>query len=98
MPGSESTIRRRVVVRGAVQGVFFRDSCRREADARGVAGSAANLADGSVEIVLEGEPGALEQVLEWARHGPDQATVDGVEVHEEQPRGESSFSILNSRE
>jgi len=81
------------VVRGAVQGVFFRDTCRQVATARDVSGSASNLDDGSVEIVLEGPADAVEQVIDWARVGPDAAQVDHVEVYEEQARGNSGFSI-----
>lgn len=97
VPAADAPIRRRLVVRGQVQGVFFRDTCRQEATARGVAGSAANRDDGSVEIVLEGPPAAVEEVIAWARHGPDAARVDGVGVHEEQPRGDvRGFDISGS--
>lgn len=86
-------IRRRVTVTGDVQGVFFRDSCRREAMARGVTGWVRNRSDGAVEAVLEGEPEAVEQVLSWMRTGPSSATVDGVEAEAEDPAGERGFTI-----
>jgi acylphosphatase len=86
-------IRRRVVVRGRVQGVFFRDTCRREARSRGVSGWAANRSDGSVEVVFEGEADAVEQMLAWCGHGPEQASVTSVEVTDEQPQAESGFRV-----
>jgi acylphosphatase len=86
-------IRRRVVVTGRVQGVFFRDSCEREANRLGVRGWALNREDGRVEAVFEGEPDAVEEVIEWARTGPAHAYVTNIEVVDEQPAGESGFQI-----
>ncbi|QKW23802.1 acylphosphatase [Kitasatospora sp. NA04385] len=86
-------IRRRVLVSGTVQGVFFRDSCRRAAAEAGVAGWVRNLPDGRVEAVFEGDPGAVEQLVAWMRHGPSRAVVDHVEVHEEQPEGLLVFAV-----
>ncbi len=88
-----ATVRRRVMVNGRVQGVFFRDSCREEAQAAGVAGWAANLDDGRVEVVVEGEPDAVERVVAWCRHGPDGAQITGVDVAEEEPEGLGSFDV-----
>jgi acylphosphatase len=82
-----------VVVGGRVQGVFFRDTCRRVAREHNVAGSAANLADGSVEVILEGEPSDVEEVLEWCRSGSSYADVTSVEVSEEEPEGLTDFRI-----
>jgi acylphosphatase len=76
-----------------VQGVFFRDTCRRVAHEHGVAGTAANLPDGSVEVILEGEPSNVEEVLEWCRSGPSYADVESVEVTEEEPEGLKGFNI-----
>ena len=87
MSAGGDTVRRRVVVRGDVQGVFFRDSTRREAEQRGVAGWAENRADGAVEAVFEGEPDAVEELVGWCRSGPSRASVDDVEVSEEEPEG-----------
>jgi acylphosphatase len=80
-------IRRRVVVRGDVQGVFFRDSTREEAEARGVSGSVTNRSDGAVEAVFEGSPEAVEAMIAFCREGPSRAQVEDVEVTEEQPEG-----------
>ena len=87
------SVRRRVVVHGSVQGVFFRDSTRRAAQSRGVAGWVANRSDGSVEAVFEGAPDAVESMLEFARDGPRNAQVERVDVSEEEPEGLSDFSV-----
>ncbi|MFE1774671.1 acylphosphatase [Streptomyces sp. NPDC059008] len=86
-------IRRRVVVSGAVQGVFFRDTCRRTADAREVAGWVRNRPDGTVEAVFEGEPERVRELVEWAHQGPATALVDAVSVTEEAPEGLRGFEI-----
>ena len=83
--------RRRIVARGRVQGVFFRDSTRRKAEALGVAGWARNREDGAVEVVAEGEPDAVEQLVDYVRRGPGRAEVSGVDVSEEEPEGLSGF-------
>jgi len=86
-------VRRRIVVRGRVQGVFFRDTTRRRAESLGVAGWATNRADGTVEVVAEGEPDAVERLVDFVREGPRRADVDDVDVSEEQPEGLSGFDI-----
>lgn len=88
-----SVIRRRVVAHGRVQGVFFRDTCRREARAHRVSGWVTNRTDGTVEAVFEGEPAAVDAMVNWARNGPAQAHVTELEVVEEEPRGERRFSV-----
>ena len=86
-------IRRRAVVHGRVQGVFFRDSARREAERLGVAGWIANNSDGTVEAVFEGEEGAVETMLEFCREGPGRADVERVEVSDEEPEGLDAFAV-----
>lgn len=86
-------IARRIVVSGRVQGVFFRDSTRRTAQARGVAGWVRNCEDGTVEAHLEGDPEAVESVIEWARSGPSRAEVTGVEVREVEPEDLRDFEV-----
>jgi acylphosphatase len=86
-------IRRRVVARGRVQGVFFRDSVRRQAQTRGVSGWVSNRPDGAVEAVFEGEPDAVESLVEYSREGPRSAAVSDLEVVEEQPEGLTGFEI-----
>jgi acylphosphatase len=85
--------RRRVVVHGQVQGVFFRDTARRRAESLGVSGWVANRPDGAVEAVFEGESGPVDSMVEFCREGPRGAVVERTEVSEEEPQGESGFRI-----
>jgi acylphosphatase len=87
------TVRKRVLVSGRVQGVFFRDTCRRVASEAGVAGWASNLPDGRVEVVVEGSPGAVDAVVKWCQEGTPYSSVESVDVMEETPEGASGFSI-----
>ena len=87
-------IRRRVVVYGLVQGVFFRDSVRRRAATVGVTGWVRNTREGAVEAVFEGRPSAVEQLVSFSREGPRGARVDRVEVHVEEPEGIEAFRII----
>ena len=86
-------VRRRVVAHGRVQGVFFRDSTRRRAEAAGVAGWVSNRPDGAVEAVFEGEPAQVEALVEFCRRGPGRAEVERLEESEEQPEGLAGFRI-----
>ena len=90
---AEPMIRRRVLVSGLVQGVFFRDTCRRVAEQAGVAGWVRNLPDGRVEAVFEGEAAAVEQLVAWTRRGPARARVDRVSVGDEPVEGLTGFRI-----
>lgn len=85
--------RARVRIRGLVQGVYFRAELRERARARGVAGWVRNVADGSVEAVLEGDEEAVEQLIEWCRRGPRGARVDDVSIRWEDPAGERGFRV-----
>lgn len=86
-------IRRRVVVHGRVQGVFFRDTLRRDAVAHGVSGWARNRADGTVEAVFEGAPEAVEALVTTCHKGPRGARVDRVDVSDEAPAGLVGFRV-----
>jgi acylphosphatase len=86
-------VRRRVIVRGLVQGVFFRDSTRRLARQHGVSGWVANRADGAVEAAFEGEADAVERLVAFSRKGPRGAQVESVEVTDEEPEGLSGFAV-----
>ena len=86
-------IRRRVVVHGRVQGVFFRDSTEKEARSKGLAGWVRNRDDGAVEAVFEGDDDAVEAMVEWCRSGPSKADVDQVDVDEDEPEGLDSFEV-----
>jgi len=85
--------RRRVVVHGEVQGVFFRDSTREEAARRGVAGWISNRGDGAVEAVFEGDPEAVEALVAFCRDGPPRARVERVDEHSEEPEGLEGFRV-----
>lgn len=87
-------IRRRVLVHGRVQGVFFRDTTRRLAVERGVAGWVRNRADGAVEAVFEGEGDAVQTLVVFCGHGPRGAAVDRLEVAEQEPEGLTGFRIV----
>ena len=94
MPSDEgSMIRCRVIVSGRVQGVFFRDSCKQMAQRLGVNGWVRNRADGTVELAAEGRRDDVEALLAWCRSGPPRAEVTGLELHDEDPRGETSFRV-----
>ncbi len=86
-------VRVRVLVSGRVQGVWFRESCREQAQAERVEGWVRNRADGRVEVVLEGPPASVDRVVRWCRDGPRRARVDGVEVRDESPIGEQGFRV-----
>ena len=86
-------IRRRVVVHGFVQGVFFRDAIRRQAATRGVAGWVRNNPDGTVEAVFEGAPDGVERMIALSREGPSGARVEHVDVSEEEPEQLTGFDV-----
>jgi acylphosphatase len=86
-------VRRRVLVTGHVQGVFFRQGCQRQAVALGLAGWIRNNHDGTVEAALEGDRDAVERVVSWMRVGPSGAVVTGVDIIDEDPQGEHTFRI-----
>ena len=85
--------RKRVLVSGEVQGVYFRDTCRREATRHGVAGWIRNRPDGSVEAVFEGPSDRVDRLVDWARRGPRGARVDHLEVFDESPVGLTGFTV-----
>ena len=82
-----------VEITGRVQGVFFRDSCRTEALRRGVHGWVRNTPAGTVEAEFEGEPQAVEGMLDWCREGPPLASVASVNVARLTPTGETGFEV-----
>jgi acylphosphatase len=82
-----------VVVSGQVQGVFFRDTCRRVARSHGVSGWVRNLPDGAVEAVFEGSGDGVDHLVSWARVGSSEAVVTDVAVFDEPPEGLAGFEI-----
>jgi acylphosphatase len=86
-------VRRRVVVHGRVQGVFFRDTTRTLALEHDVRGWVRNTWEGSVEAVFEGRPEAVQRLVDFVHRGPPSAVVERVEVFEEDEEGLAGFSV-----
>jgi acylphosphatase len=93
MPDVSDRARCRVVVSGRVQGVWFRDACRREAEAQGLAGWVRNRPDGKVEAAFEGPSEAVAALVTWCATGPPRARVVRVQQFEELPTGASGFAV-----
>jgi acylphosphatase len=89
----DELVRRRVIVHGRVQGVFFRAECAEAARGRGLTGWVGNQPDGTVYAEFEGRPTAVDAMVEWCRTGPDRARVTGVDVAELAPIGDERFSV-----
>jgi acylphosphatase len=93
-----SVIRRRVLISGIVQGVFFRASTRDAARSVGVDGWVRNLPDGRVEAVFQGHSDKVRAAIEWCRNGPPGSRVEHVEIVEEEPSGQLvGFEVTYSR-
>ena len=86
-------VRRRAVVAGRVQGVWYRDSARQEAERLGLAGRAVNRADGTVLLEAEGRADLVEAFLAWAADGPPRSRVETVAVEPIEPTGQAGFTI-----
>ena len=86
-------MRRRVVVHGLVQGVFFRDTCRQEAQRLGVVGWVENAYDGTVVAEFEGSSDAVEAMIAWCRRGPSRAHVERIQVTDRDPEHSSGFHV-----
>jgi acylphosphatase len=82
--------RAHVFVSGRVQGVFFRQKTKQQADSLGVNGWVRNLPDGRVEAVFEGEEEAVKALVEYCHHGPSYARVTNIDASWEDYRGEFS--------
>jgi acylphosphatase len=87
-------IRMRVLVSGAVQGVFFRATCASRARGAGLGGFVRNLADGRVEAAFEGPRDDVEALVSWCRAGPPGANVEDVQLVDEKPAGDRGFRVL----
>jgi acylphosphatase len=86
-------VRKRVLIAGRVQGVWFRESCREVAMAAGVAGWVRNRSDGRVEVVAEGSQAGVDRLVQWCQAGPSQARVERIEASDEVPIGEAGFRV-----
>lgn len=87
------TARTHVWISGRVQGVWFRQSCARQAEQLGVSGWIRNRPDGRVEAVFEGDESSVEEMVAWCRTGPPRASVTDLEVIAEDPEGGSGFRV-----
>ena len=85
--------RKRALVSGRVQGVFFRDSTRQKAEALGLSGWVRNLPDGRVEAVFEGAEDRVAEMISWCQEGPPEAEVRDVSVEQEEPEGLAGFEV-----
>jgi acylphosphatase len=83
----------RLSIRGRVQGVWFRESMRREAERLAVRGWVCNRLDGSVEAVVQGPREAVGEIVRWAHRGPEDARVSGVDITE----ADGSFAGFEKR-
>lgn len=86
-------VRRHLWVSGRVQGVWFRGSCAEQARELAVSGWARNLSDGRVEVVAEGEPEAVQKLVDWCHEGPAYARVTRLEERSEPPEGLTGFAV-----
>ena len=93
MPELTDVRRVHVFVSGQVQGVFFRAECAQRARTLGLGGFVRNTPDGRVEATFEGDPSAVDAMVEWCRQGPPLAVVDNAEVIDEEPRGDAEFRV-----
>lgn len=87
-------IARKLVVKGKVQGVFYRASAREKAEGLGLFGWVKNRADGAVEIWVEGEDRFVQEMTEWCRLGPARARVEEVEIKVVEPEGYLDFKVI----
>lgn len=87
------TTRRRVVVHGRVQGVFFRGSTQEHARSVGVNGWVRNRPDGTVEAVFEGSEAQVQEMIRYCREGPPWARVERLDEFDEAPEGLAGFAI-----
>lgn len=90
------TIARKLKIHGRVQGVWYRESMRREADHYGIRGWVRNCLDGTVEAYVEGEPGAVERIQAWCRRGPPSASVTELYSEDALPEEATGFEVLSS--
>lgn len=81
-------VRKRLMIRGRVQGVFYRANTKEQASLLGLAGWVRNLPDGAVEAEVEGPPDDVDALIDWCRGGPPYARVDSIDIEDREPKGE----------
>jgi len=90
-----TNIRMRLIIEGRVQGVWFRESTRRQALGFGLTGWVKNRPEGTVEVLVEGPEQEVNQLISWCRKGPPTARVSGIRKTEETWQGQfDSFDIV----
>jgi len=83
-----------VIIKGRVQGVWFRASTKQKAEQLDITGWVRNTADGHVEAIFEGEENNIREMLEWCHHGPPMAEIEKVEVKNQMAtNGFNGFTI-----
>jgi acylphosphatase len=87
-----------LIISGHVQGVAYRQSAQAVADELGLSGWVRNLADQRVELMIEGPPEDVGEMVDWCRHGPPAARVRDVEMTAELPRGETGKFEIRTTE
>lgn len=85
-----------IIVKGKVQGVYYRQTTQEKAMALGITGTARNLPDRSVKIIATGTREQLDKLLAWCRQGPSRAEVSGIETKDEELRSFPDFRILRN--
>jgi len=85
----------KVVIKGLVQGVFYRVHTKNTADKLGIKGYVKNLANGSVEAVFEGDPDAIARMIDWCLKGPEISRIDNIQTQEIKTL--SNFKIFEIR-
>jgi acylphosphatase len=81
-------IRVHIIVKGRVQGVYFRQNAQRMCSKSGVTGWVLNMDDGSVEAILEGDKNSVENTISWFKVGPPSACVEKIELSYDRYTGE----------
>ncbi|WP_020530170.1 acylphosphatase [Flexithrix dorotheae] len=85
-----------IKVEGKVQGVFYRATTQKKANALGIKGTVKNQEDGSVYIEAEGEETILNEFVEWCKKGPLLAKVASVQTEKKELQNYNSFEIVYS--
>lgn len=85
---SQNKIRVHIIVKGIVQGVYFRHNAQRICNKSGVTGWVLNMDDGSVEAILEGDENSVENAISWFKVGPPNAHVEKIELSYDKYTGE----------
>ena len=83
-----------LLIKGKVQGVFYRATAKEEAERLGVTGWVRNTKEGCVEAVVSGTAEAVEQFIKWCRQGPPRAFVTDVEITETAEENFSEFKVI----